>query len=86
MGITVTWDDLQAALAEIEPGEYKTAQLLPTYNAWAEREGKPVLDSKTLGEAIARKTCLDSRHGHGHIRVWILDRKGLECRNWHTGS
>jgi hypothetical protein len=86
MGVRVTWDDLRAALAEVEPGEYRTAQLLPTYNTWAEREGKPTLTTKALGEAIARETCLNSRHGHGHIRLWTVDRKGLECRNWHTAS
>lgn len=79
--MVISWEDLRAALGEMEPGEYRSADLLPTYNAWAERESKPTVDSKTLGEAIARETCLDSRVSH-RARVWRLDRAGLECRNW----
>ena len=78
-----TFEDLQAALSGVEPGEYRTAQLLPVYLEWAGRKGRSPIDAKTLGECIWKELCLESRKTHGGANVWILTREGLECRNWY---
>lgn len=79
-------EDLVAALgalADAKPGEeYATADLLPTYNDWAEEHGRRVLDARTLGMVLAREATLDKRLYRGSAR-WRLTRAGLECRNWH---
>lgn len=81
-------EDLIAALgplADEEPGkEYRSVELLPVYNAWAEQNGKAALTVKALGEVLAREVTLDRRSGHGHLSIWTLTRAGLECRNWHV--
>lgn len=77
-----TENDLKAALGNMPPGRYRTADLLTRYTAWAEREGKPVPTAQRLGMAIARELCLDSDRGHGNVTVWIVNQAGLDCRNW----
>lgn len=77
-----TMTDLQSALAGVEPGEYRTAQLLPMYLEWAEREGREAVDAKTLGECMRKELCLESRKSHG-ATIWVFTREGLECRNWY---
>lgn len=79
--------DLGPALTGVEPGWYKTADLLPRYNAWAESNGKPTVTGKTLGEAIRREYgATQSRRAHGNVTMWYLDEKVLAHRDWHTGS
>lgn len=79
-----TEDDLHAALAEVESGRYRTAELLPAYTAWAEKNGREVPTVKELGQAISRELCLDRDKGHGNVAVWIVTPEGINCRNWFT--
>jgi hypothetical protein len=70
-------------LADEKPGaEYATAELLPTYNAWAGEHDRPALTAQVLGMVLAREVTLDRRTKH-KAAVWRLTRAGLECRNWH---
>jgi len=77
-----SWDDLKNALMTVPPGDYATRELLPAYLAWAEKEGKPAVDAKQLGEALAQETCVETaglRHG---AKIWYVTPEGLNCRNW----
>lgn len=75
--VVITADDLRAALTGIPDGWYRTSDLLPRYLAWAEGNGKPVVDTKTLGEAIARTLRPRRKTGHGTVATWWIDARAL---------
>lgn len=79
----VTADDLRAALAGVPDGWYRSADLLPRYLAWAEREGKPELNAKGLGEAIARELKPEKRAKH-HSAIWRIDERNLNGEVWDS--
>lgn len=77
-------EGLQAALADVEPGDYTSSDLLPSFNAWAYREGRTQISAKTLGEAIKRELPLERVGRKKGVTVWHFTREGLACRNWFT--
>lgn len=75
-------EDLRAALEGAE-GEHLSRDLLPKVNTWLECEGRQPVDVKTLGEAIRRELCLESRRYKGST-VWIVTPAALAGRDWFT--
>lgn len=78
----LTEADLQAAFEGIEPGWYRTADLLPRYAAWAEREGRAPTTTRSLGWAIRTAFQPQARKVHGNVAVWYLDEATLTHRAW----
>lgn len=79
----VTEADIQSALKDLAPGWYKTADLLPTYNAWAKREKRPETTAKILGQALRRDfSAAPTRRAHGNVAVRYLSQDVLQHRAW----
>lgn len=72
---------LRAAFHGIEPGWYRSADLLPRFNAWAKEAGKEEVSVKTLGEAISKELACRVKK-RGHASVWWIDEPTLTHRNW----
>lgn len=81
-----SWDDLKAAFSDVAPGEYLTRDLLPIYLEWVKVAGKPEIDAKTLGEALAAETCVENAGIERGLRIWYVAPEGLNCRNWFEAS
>ena len=75
-------EDLVAVLTGLEPGEYRTRDLLPRVNAWLEREGRPPVTAKTLGEQIAYRLGLERRVVKGHVAAWRVTPEAVAGRDW----
>lgn len=78
----MTRDDLVAILTGLEPGEYRTRDLLPRANSWLERQGRPPVTAKTLGEEIARRLGLERRIVVGHVAAWHVTPEAVAGRDW----
>lgn len=79
--------DIQAAFVSLEPGWYTSADLLPTYNAWAKRERKPEITTKTLGEALRRHfSAGPARKIKGNVALRYLNQDILHHRAWFAPS
>lgn len=65
-------------LIGVTPGTYRTRDLYPRYQAWAERLGKPVASAKSLGEAIGRMGVERHSSSHGHVTVWNIAKSWTE--------
>lgn len=72
---------LQRALQGLD-GWYSSAELLPTYNTWAAHEGKPETTIQELGQSIGTQFTCDSRKAHDNTKVWKIDERALNHRNW----
>lgn len=68
----LTLGELHGFLNGLEPGWYKTRDLYPRYAAWAEREGKPQVTVKGLGESIRRELNPNRSYVSGHVSVWHI--------------
>jgi len=75
-------EDLVAILTGLEPGEYRTRDLLPRANAWLEREGREPVTAKALGEEIRRKLSLERRKIVGNVAAWRITPEALAGRDW----
>lgn len=64
--------DIRRALSGIQPGWYRSADLLPRYNAWAEQNGRPQTNARLLGIGIRHGLTPESRNLHGNLRAWNL--------------
>lgn len=79
----VDGEDLASAFQGLEPGWYRTADLLPRYLAWAEKNGKAEVTKKVLGEAITRTwSNTPRRKVFGGVSAWWLDKETLTHRAW----
>jgi hypothetical protein len=64
--------NLREAFAGIAPGAYRSADLLPRYNAWAKSNSHPDITPKTLGEWIKKAWNPERSWAHGHVAVFHL--------------
>lgn len=79
----VAGEDLASAFQGLEPGWYRTADLLPRYLAWAGKSERPGVTAKVLGEAITRTWPETPRRKvSGGVSAWWLDEKTLTHRAW----
>lgn len=83
----VTEADIQAALKDLAPGWYTSADLLPTFNEWATKGGKPEVSAKVLGQAIRQHfSAAPTRRAHGNVAVRFLNQDILNHRAWFAPS
>lgn len=76
--------DLEAALAGIEDGWYSAADLLPRFNAWAEREQREPVDAKRLGQSLVFRLKPEARSSHGNRKMYRLSDRIVTGRDWFT--
>jgi len=69
--------DVKIALQGVEPGDYRTIDLLPRYNAWAKSQGKQSVTSRVLGRAIQRDLSPASWVERGNVKIWRLTTETL---------
>lgn len=81
-GPALSRDDLVAILTGLEPGEYRTRDLIPRANAWLERQGRAPVTAKTLGEEIARRLGLKRRNVAGNVAAWHVTPEAVAGRDW----
>jgi hypothetical protein len=77
-------EDVMDMLRGLAPGNYTTRDLYPRYQAWAEREKKPVKSAQRLGMALKRVTP-SGRFAHGHARTWHVTTAVLAGRHLDSG-
>lgn len=78
---------IQAALKDLDPGWYTTADLLPTYNSWAGRAGQPQVTVQILGHALRRDfSDAPTRRAHGNKTLRYLSQDILNHRAWFAPS
>jgi hypothetical protein len=73
----LTLDELRAFLVGIAPGWYTSRDLHLRYAAWAQREGKPVVTVKGLGESMALnlEPKPERRWVRGHRAIWMITER-----------
>jgi len=69
--------DVKIALQGVEPGDYRTIDLLPRYNAWAKSQKKQTVTARVLGRAIQRDLSPASWVERGNVKIWRLTAEKL---------